>query len=759
MPEVVLAGCAPEPLMGYLKGLGVFRLVAQQADPAARVSWRGGVGRLQTTLERAALIEFFVDRYRPTPVVSPWNGGSGFYRTWDDKTKRFRSRQAVERVAFIKNSASARLTDYKDVVRQVEETLVAYATSINVETMPGKERKATLLIDERHGILESQQASLLPHLRATLPDATVEWLDAVVLLQAEDTRAAPLFISGGNDGNLDFSVTFMGCLEECTSGRQASRGRFVSSVFAEGLLPTEHGTAGHFNPSGLGGPNDGQGFAGSGSLNPWDFVLMVEGTLLLAGAVARRYGVDSSDRAAFPFCALPVAVGFGTAASADETSDGCRTELWLPLWSSYVGLAELHYLFAEGRAQLGRRQARNGVEFALAACLLGVSRGIDSFVRYAFLRRFGKMFLAAPLGQVPVTPRPAARLLDDQALTTWLDRLRSACRDKDKTPARYQSALRQIDRAIYEFATGAQVDPTADRRGLLEVLRAVGRAEQDLASGLAFCKEKNLRPLHGLSWQWLDQADDGSAEFRLAAAVAGVRAVQDTDVGPLRAHLEPVVRGKGGRFEWHLGSTSAVWSNRALDENLAASFLRRQLEAFRAGLPGVPLDTARPAPLADVLAFLASDTDDEKLHDLVWGLAVLAWPEDRVDPEPSAEPAVQCGFGIPRLLVRPLALTARAGGWRLGGSETIVPDPTVFQGLRSGQPGAVARCVDQAARRLKAGGRLVVGYRNRYREDRSLGIATGFAPGRLLAACLFPLCDSDLELVANAVLYPPQTEE
>ena len=36
MPEVVLSGCAPEPLLSYLKALGVFRLVAGQEDPAFR---------------------------------------------------------------------------------------------------------------------------------------------------------------------------------------------------------------------------------------------------------------------------------------------------------------------------------------------------------------------------------------------------------------------------------------------------------------------------------------------------------------------------------------------------------------------------------------------------------------------------------------------------------------------------------------------------------------------------------------------------
>ncbi len=183
---------------------------------------------------------------------------------------------------------------------------------------------------------------------------------------------------------------------------------------------------------------------------------MIEGALLFAGSVARRLGTNTSYRAVFPFSVESVAVGYGSATASEETSDGSRAELWLPLWSEPVTFAEAKHLFAEGRAQLGRRQAKNAVEFALAVNLLGVSRGVKSFARYGFLKRNGLAFLAAPLGRVEVTLHPQARLLDDPPLTEWIDHLRSACRDKDKTPARYQTALRQVDRAMFEFANRSE---------------------------------------------------------------------------------------------------------------------------------------------------------------------------------------------------------------------------------------------------------------------------------------------------------------
>ena len=79
MPEVILEGCTPEPLMSYLKALGVLRLVSEQADPEARACWRNDVFVLRSRLDREDLIDFFLHRYQPTPIIAPWAGGSGFF--------------------------------------------------------------------------------------------------------------------------------------------------------------------------------------------------------------------------------------------------------------------------------------------------------------------------------------------------------------------------------------------------------------------------------------------------------------------------------------------------------------------------------------------------------------------------------------------------------------------------------------------------------------------------------------------------------
>ena len=95
MPEIVLNGCRSEPLMSYLKALGVLRLVAEQKDADARGFWRAGTFLLSTTLTGQELIGFLLEEHAPTPILAPWNGGCGLYLKWDDNKGQFRKRRTA----------------------------------------------------------------------------------------------------------------------------------------------------------------------------------------------------------------------------------------------------------------------------------------------------------------------------------------------------------------------------------------------------------------------------------------------------------------------------------------------------------------------------------------------------------------------------------------------------------------------------------------------------------------------------------------
>src|SRR5947209_4302855 len=125
MPELTLAGCTPEPLMSYLKALGLFRLVGEQIDRDARLSWAGGVAQLHSRCDHDGLVAFFLEQYRPTPIVAPWNGGSGFYGGGADPLDT------------IAASRTGRLALYRDTIARIR--------TFAPKTKPKDEAKESLL--------------------------------------------------------------------------------------------------------------------------------------------------------------------------------------------------------------------------------------------------------------------------------------------------------------------------------------------------------------------------------------------------------------------------------------------------------------------------------------------------------------------------------------------------------------------------------------------------------------------------------------
>ena len=81
MHPLTLTGCSPVPLAHYLKALAVLRLVAESehGDATATAYWKNDHFILNSRFDRETLTEFFSRDYKPTPILSPWNGGSGFY--------------------------------------------------------------------------------------------------------------------------------------------------------------------------------------------------------------------------------------------------------------------------------------------------------------------------------------------------------------------------------------------------------------------------------------------------------------------------------------------------------------------------------------------------------------------------------------------------------------------------------------------------------------------------------------------------------
>ncbi|HEX4417298.1 MAG TPA: type I-U CRISPR-associated protein Csx17 [Kofleriaceae bacterium] len=572
--EVRLAGCQSAPLASYLKALGVLRLVAEQADPDARGSWASDAFVVQSTLDAAGLVAFFLERYHPTPIVAPWNGGSGFF-----------PKDNTSGIAAIADDPSPRFAPYRAVIEDCRREL----SRRGLTEKPDKESKT----------------ELIAALRSTLPDVGLRWLDAAIVLSESRTQFPPLLGTGGNDGRLDFTNNQMQRLAELLLAGNASSGRLLhASLFGDATPGLDKGSAiGQFSPAAGGGANTTAGFDRDALVNPWDYVLMLEGTLVFATAVTRRDEAVGQGSPVFPFFVRATGAGYASAARADESES--RDEMWLPLWSRPAGMRELGALFAEGRAKVNGHTARTAVDFARAIAGLGVDRGISAFERFGFHVRNGLSYFATPLGRWTVTRQKPADLLLE--IDRWLDGVRGAANGKF-APASLRRAASELDAAILALCQ------RGGPQRVTHVLSAIGEVE---AVGARSPKAREaIAPAPVLSPAWAGEADDRSPEYRLARAFASIG---------LREHLVPV--RAAAPWQWLKDPDGrTVWSDADLVRNLHAVLLRREVDNGRPATPTmrspVPVQWAA---LDDVAAFIAGETDDERLVALLRGLSLIAW--------------------------------------------------------------------------------------------------------------------------------------
>ena len=708
-----LRGCTPEPLMAYLKALGVFGLVAQQADRDARGYWRNDTFHMHSTLDRDSLMGFLLEEYRPTPIVSPWNGSSSI--TSESEYGRLEEILAMELPRF-----------------RLWNEVVPIGRSVFSESreLRGRERK------ER----------VLAQCRVRFPDDALDWLDATYVLTSDGARFPPLLGTGGNDGRLEFSRNFLQNLvlalnlDDRRDGDEIARDQLTAALFDEGSPRLEKKTNGFFNPGSVGGANASVGFVGDALTNPWDYVLMFEGALLFAGAAARRLSAQSRSKAVFPFTVDNSASGYGTSSGA-EYGQSSRAEFWAPIWDNPAGLNELTHLVSEGRAQLGRRQAATGTDFARAIAGLGAERGVRQFQRYGFLVRNGLAYLAAPLGRfhIPRDGEGAAERADVLFdLDSWMNDLRRYA-SGSSAPAGLRTCIGNIERAIIEFCQRGQ---PAD---LQNVLISVGHAERWMAkSGMA----DSVRPLYSLSRDWLQHADDDSPEFRLARSLASIlsRSIDGQErVGAVRENLEPVQLHP--RVDWNEGSTSFVWSSGSPLFNMLSVLERRCLEGRMHALAHPPLDSTYSARLNDISDFLNGAVDTQRVADLAFPLSFIRHTHHRRDGESGQRPQFHAPPGLPAAYatMKLTLLPRRFECPEFRADTDIWHEPRMLALLRAGR---VNDAHGVAERRLRSSGLQPL--------TGSPGIPDRSDQGRRLAAALlFPLDGAANRALAQCALRPP----
>ena len=521
---------------------------------------------------------------------------------------------------------------------------------------------------------------------------------------------------------------------------------------------------------------------------------MLEGATAFAGAASRRHQTVTGFGASFPFTVRTVGAGWGGVEAADEHD--ARAEFWAPLWMRPARFCEIDSLLGEGRAVLNGRTARDGLDFARATASLGVSRGFHEFERFGFLMRAGKAYLATPIGRRSAAPSSGVQLVSDLDAGGWLDRVRRVGRN-DEEPGAARHAIKRLEDALFGLVATAGPSGKVER-----ALVAIGQVVDWLAVS-STGRQAVGTPPPMLSSTWIRRADDGSAEFRIAAALAGLglparedperveleqaadevgsvgesSAAQETPgteesanvstrarsnvAPPMAAHVAPLdeksffYRGRPStRRAWSDGDAppTVVWGAGPLVPNMIAVLERRLVEAAIRGLEDKPLAGAAVARLADVAAFLSGDFDDARCAALLAGLVWARPTRLRSTHAQAGSSPVPFAYAALKPVFTPDVALQGAGA--LSGAARMPVPQGLLARLRSGGDSRDGRATDPAVRtalaRARASG-LPTPFdaaRSGARESVIAGgrMGAGVPADRLAAALLIPI--GDLALTA-----------
>lgn len=535
-----LRGCTPEPLGNYLKGLGVFRLIAEQADPLARAWWKDGILWLHTKWSEHDVLDFFTcgiggeknPIYGPTPIFAPWGGRPGFYEDGNEKAK--------QRLNLLRSLAEpGRFTRAAQAIKATDHVLDSHGWI----SLSKKKRF-------------EQKADIVAAMRNVWHDCSLDWFDACVSLEEEDTAFGFLYGTGGNEGSADITNNFWEMVEE-TIGLETpeSGGRDLlrAALFATPRVGGTSKTAGQHFPLAAGSANCGQNFEGSSAANPWDVILMMEGAVPFAGATTRRLSHEGKGKSAFPFMIDHLALGEAATSISDEAKqDGrvvrCRAEFWMPLWRSPASFGDVRALISEGRLQRQSGERTVHTLHAIEAIkTLGVSRGVETFQRVALFERRGKgYYLASSLG-FHTTSRSSQSLVTQLAeIGTFCQQAYENLREGPGMPGRILRARQRLHVALAAFMERDEQSASPNGDDVLDVLVCVAGLEKEVS--VLSERARILKPCPTLSAAWLPESGSGP-EYDIALAISSIASWGTTPernepaVQSTRGNLLPVTRG------------------------------------------------------------------------------------------------------------------------------------------------------------------------------------------------------------------------
>ncbi|MDA3863939.1 MAG: type I-U CRISPR-associated protein Csx17 [Deltaproteobacteria bacterium] len=671
MPNIKLAGCHFDTILGYLKTLGIMRVIDQQFSDTCGIpqgKWENGIFQLNLKTNKKKLFELFYKDYEPSPILVPWSGGSIIKlqkKTQKKKNKFNKNSKPSNYLDKIYLSSNSRIKQARCVLNNIFQIF----QQLQIKNKKQRDK-------EKHKFVSK--------LRIQSIDTFVDWIDTCAVLNSEKPVFAPLMGSGGgSDGRANFAKSFYDNLEEVIpvfnqwnkKSTLKNHQQKSKAWFEEALFNTPH-KFGRLNYSPAlfesgtrgAGPNISQDAKERNSLlNPWDFVLGLEGAFIFAGSLFRRFE-SSTNHTSFPFQTDLSSGGDDT--SLNIESGNQAKELWLPLWENFVDYEELKLLFKEGRSSLGSKQAQNGLDFLKAVKNLGIDRGVSGFNRFGISKgrvggnNYNSSFF---LGNFKTGFDKNIKLLSE--IDSFVSQLRYKSMDKD-TPTRFKIVFNKIENSIFSYLK------SGDKIYFRELFLELGKAEYTITRGGI---NKKIPLVPPIDQKWAQKSWDGSAEFYLALALSQI---YDKTTGSISKNMEPVNRGRAWA-SWGNKEPKQVWTNSDIIENMFFVLSRRMLDCSRKDNSfKVPVSSSFNAPLNLVSQFLHRNIDLKKLELYLWSCILLK----KVNPGYFTDKYNQNQYilPIPRIYLLLKTLFLPYDLEIKGQKYKITPEPAILNHLKAG---------------------------------------------------------------------------
>lgn len=570
-----ILGCQANHPLNYLKAIGLLKIISLQLEPSVKGFYDHDSFILETNLSKEQIANFFVHKYIPSPILSPF--------------LRLRNNVLLENLTRAENP---RLS----LFRQAYEYL-KMAPPKKRQSFPSEEWLQDIASELKYLHPSSVGSYITLTLAAyRLCDPLKESSPSPFLINYQD-QFKEFYLEENYLGALSQLISF-----KTDTPKKESLDYLLAAIFTENNSKESFFKLGDFCSSFL----DRANYPNRQNIkaNPWDYILALNGFV----AICSPYTLNAEVRV--PFCLRATSYGWENI-DANPLRKLAKREMWLPLWNRPLTNNELEKLLLKLFETLVQSRINSALDLVAEATIWGTNPLLANFLRLGLIFDINATPLPEiiNLNKVALSKIPEAELLSSTKawLAKWDFMLFSGPKSQKQ-----KETIKATEEALFSYLTNQD-------SSLTKTLIKLGQAE--IGSSLL---PKNARPDPlTLPTFYLKNAKENSPEYRLALAVASL----DSHL-PVRSQLEPV-SSISGKWFWN-DSVLAQGGN--LTEKLAYLLEMRVKFATEKRLPFVPINAAHPAQIKDVELYLEGKIDENYLGSLLYGLILINYPYPKVQP-------------------------------------------------------------------------------------------------------------------------------